>query len=160
MESKTSRLIARLFWIVPLALAALTTQQAMVYQNLGATLTNGEAAQAEVLRYFRSDRKDVTHAEIDLRVVLEDGTERTWQQLALPYSIAHRVDNSDSLAVRVNLGAPQEVVITEIGRTQRSIALSNMAMALVAFLITLVGAIEWNRQVGRAGSATAGTALP
>ena len=148
-ESRVSRALARAAWVIPAALLALTLQQAKVAYDLAATLSSGEEAQAEVVRYFRSDRKDVTHAEVDLRVVLADGTERRWDRLALPYSIAHRIDEADSVAVRVNLGAGQEVVIAEIGRTQQRIALYNAAMALVVFVLTLWGVWAWNRWVGR-----------
>ena len=69
VESKTSVILARIAWIIPVALLALTGQQIKVTSDIGQTLEQGEAARAEVLRYFRSDRKDVTHAEVDLRVV-------------------------------------------------------------------------------------------
>ncbi len=144
-----SRAIARIAWIVPIAVFALTVQQARVARDLNHTLQQGQEAQARVLRYFRSDRKDVTHAEVDLQVALADGSLRTWEHLALPYSIAHRIDEKDSVEVRISLGSPQEVVIQEIGKTQLRIAMSNAAMALVVFLITLVGVWGWNRQISR-----------
>lgn len=144
-----SRAMARIAWIVPIAVLALTIQQTKVARDLNATLEQGVEAQARVLRYFRSDRKDVTHAEVDLQVKLDDGSLKTWEHLALPYSIAHRIDERDSVAVRVNLGSAQEIVVQEIGKTQLRIAMSNAVMALVIFLMTLVGVWAWNRQISR-----------
>lgn len=144
-----SRAVARLAWVIPIGLLALTIQQAKVTRDLNHTLEQGEAARAEVLRYFRSDRKDVTHAEVDLQAVLSDGTTRNWMNLALPYTIAHRIDEMDSVDVMVNVGGGQEVVIQEIGGTQLRIAMSNAAMALVVFLITLALVWGWNRYITR-----------
>ncbi|MFT4604994.1 MAG: hypothetical protein ACI9W4_001733 [Rhodothermales bacterium] len=144
-----SRAVARIAWIVPVALFALTLQQAKVAKDLNHTLEQGQEAQARVLRYFRSDRKDVTHAEVDLQVVLADGSLKTWEKLALPYSVAHRIDERDSVEVRISLGSPQEVVIQEIGKTQLRIAMSNAAMVVVVFLMALVGVWAWNRQISR-----------
>lgn len=144
-----SRAVARIAWIVPIAVFALTVQQVKVAKDLNHTLEQGEETQARVLRYFRSDRKDVTHAEVDLQVALADGSVKTWEHVALPYSIAHRIDEKDSVAVRVSLGSPQEVVIQEIGKTQLRIAMSNAGMALVIFLISFAGVFAWNRQISR-----------
>ena len=149
MESRFSTSIARLAWLIPAGLLALTIHQSKVTRDLGATLRDGEPAMAEVLRYERSDRKDVTHAEIDLRVVLADGSILTRRRLALPYSIAHRVDSADSVAVHVLPNAGQDVVIDGIVGTQRRIALSNAVMSLVAFLMAFVGVLAWNRSAQR-----------
>ncbi|MGB1049156.1 MAG: hypothetical protein ACPG3U_05660 [Rhodothermales bacterium] len=140
----SSHLIARIAWVVPALLLALSIHQVSTAVNLARTLDNGEQAIAEVTRYDRSDRKDVTHVELDLRVRLSDGTlfERT--RLALPYSIGHRVE-ADSLAVTVLPGSSQEVVITVIGRTQVSIAWSNAAMSFVIFLMAFAGVFSWDR---------------
>jgi Zn-dependent protease with chaperone function len=144
-----SRAVARLSWIVPVLLMALSAQQFMVARSIGETLRSGEEAEAQVLRYFRSDRKDVTHAEVDLKVRLSDGTERTWEHVALLYTIAHRIDEAESVMVRVRAGASPEVVLTAIGGTQKRIALSNGAMSLIVFLIALAGVWSWNRYVSR-----------
>ncbi|MFT5143279.1 MAG: hypothetical protein ACI80V_000594 [Rhodothermales bacterium] len=144
-----SRAVARLSWIVPILLMALSAQQFMVASSIGETLRSGEEAEAQVLRYFRSDRKDVTLAEVDLRVRLSDGSERTWNHVALPYTIAHRIDEADSVMVRVRTGASPEVVLSAIAGTQRRIALSNGAMSFIVFLIALAGVWSWNRYVSR-----------
>lgn len=154
MPSTTVRVIARLTWIVPLALLLLAGHQAKTAVDIGRTLAEGEAAVAEVTRYERSDRKDVTQAELDLRVRLADGSVLVREHLALPYTIAHRVE-ADSLPVRVLRGSGQEVVLSDIAGTQRRIAWSNAAMSLIMGLIALAGVVSWNRFLARREGADA-----
>lgn len=144
----TPRTVARFAWAVPALLLFLTIHQVVTAVNLGQTLDEGQTAMAEVTRYERSDRKDVTHVELDLLVRLDDGTSFERNRLALPYSIGHRVE-AESLEVTVLPGGSQEVVITEIGRTQVSIAWSNGAMSFIAFLMAFVGVFSWNRWQNR-----------
>jgi hypothetical protein len=92
----------------------------------------------------------VTQAELDLVVTLSDGSTISRERLALPYSVAHRVE-SDSLRVRVLRGAAQEIVISDIAGTQRRIAWSNAAMSLIMGLIALAGVVSWNRFVLKGG---------
>jgi hypothetical protein len=141
--------VARLAWILPTVLLLLSLHQVVTAINLGKTLDEGEAAVAEVIRYERSDRKDVTHVELDLLVRLGDGSTIERNRLALPYSIGHRVEEADSLEVTVLPGGGQEVVITQIGRTQTRIAWSNGAMSFIAFLMAFVGVFSWNRWLSR-----------
>lgn len=136
--------VARLAWAVPVLLLALTLHQAYTAYEIQDTLDTGVQAMAEVTRYERSDRKDVTHVELDLLVHMPDGSTIEKTHMALPYSIGHRVE-AESLAVIVHSGAAQEVVIKEIGHTQVSIAWSNAAMSLVAFLMAFAGVFYWNR---------------
>jgi len=144
----TIRTIARAAWILPVLLFGLTVHQGMTARSLNATLTEGEQAVAQVTRYERSDRKDVTHVSLDLTVELADGSIITKENLALPYSIGHRVE-ADSLDVRVLPGTAQEVVITSIGRTHVSIALSNALFAFVIFVMAFIGVRAWNRHLDR-----------
>ena len=147
-----TRSVARVAWVIPVLLLLLTIHQVITAVDLRKTLDEGEQTYAEVLRYERSDRKDVTHVELDLRIHLADGSTFDHTHLALPYSIGHRVE-ADTLQVTVLPGADQDVVITQIGRTQISIAWSNAAMAFVAFLMAFAGVFSWNRWLTRSGSA-------
>lgn len=154
MASRSARRLARLAWIVPVALFLLGGHQAWTAVEIGRTMKLGEEALARVTRYERTDRKDVTQAELDLVVTLRDGSTITRERLALPYTVAHRVE-ADSLPVRVLRGAAQEIVLTDIAGTQRRIAWSNAAMSLVMALIALAGVVAWNRLLGRGGEADA-----
>ena len=141
-------LVARIAFLVPLVLILLCAHQIKTALDLSRTRADGTLAQAHVLRYERSDRKDVTHVELDLEAMLPDGEMFVKERLALPYSIGHRVEE-DSLAVLVLPGSAQEVVIASIIRTQISIAWSNAGMAFMAFLMAFVGVIAWNRFLNR-----------
>ena len=66
--------VARLAWSVPVLLLVLTLHQAWTAYELQDTLDTGTSAMAEVTRYERSDRKDVTHVELDLLVHMPDGS--------------------------------------------------------------------------------------
>ena len=146
----SSQLIARVAWVIPALLLSLAIHQVSTAVNLGRTLDEGEQAMAQVTRYDRSDRKDVTHVELDLLVKLADGSSLVRNRMALPYSIGHRVE-AESLAVTVLPGSGQEVVINQIGRTQVRIAWSNAAMSFIAFLMGFAGVFSWNRWLSRKG---------
>ena len=145
---KAGHTVARISWLVPVLFFALAIYQTKVTIDLGRTVQYGTPAVAEVTRYERSDRKDVTHAELDLRIPLPDGTTLIREKLSLPYSIAHRVEK-DTLHVRVLKGTGQEVVISSIVGTQRRIALSNVAMSFVAAMLAFAGVFAWNRHLKR-----------
>jgi hypothetical protein len=143
-----SRVLAKSAWVIPIILFLLTLHQALVTYDLGVTIRDGERMQAKVTQYHRVDRKDVTQADIDLKVVFSDGTVLEKHRMSLPYTIAHRVEK-DSLEVYVLPGSRQEVVIASISGTQRRIALSNAVMAGIMFLIAGVGVYFWNRYQAR-----------
>ena len=142
----SARTVAKLAWSVPLFLLALTVHQAFTAVQLKETMDQGVSTWAEVTRYERSDRKDVTEVELDLIVHMPDGSQFVREKLALPYSIGHRVE-VDTLQVRVLSGAAQEVVIQEIGLTQVHIAWSNFAMSLIAFAMSFIGVFSWNKML-------------
>ncbi|NNF03634.1 MAG: hypothetical protein HKN17_04125 [Rhodothermales bacterium] len=140
----TVRLIARTAWIIPAALLALSVYQVDVARDLQSTIDNGRKVWADVTRYERSDRKDVTHVEFDIEVPMPDGSTLRKERMTLPYSIGHRIEQ-DSVEVYVQPGSGQDVVIASVGGTHTSIAWSNAAMSFIAFLIALAGVWGWNR---------------
>jgi hypothetical protein len=143
-----TRLIARIAWFIPVLLLALSLYEIDVARDLKATTESGQKVWADVTRYERSDRKDVTNVELDLDVHLPDGSLLRKEHMTLPYSIGHRVDK-DSLEVFVLPGADQDVVIASISGTATSIAWSNAAMSFIAFLIAVAGVWSWNRFLAR-----------
>lgn len=147
-ESASSRLIARIVWVFPVILFLLAGHQLKTSLDLAATRSSGVLVWADVVRYERSDRKDVTMVELDLEAHMPDGSIYERNSLALPYSIGHRVD-AESLQVRVDPAASQEVIIDSIARTQVLIARSNAVMALIAALMATWGVWAWNRWLGR-----------
>ena len=147
MKPSGARYLARIAWAVPVVLILLTIHQAKVTIDLGTTIREGLPAVAEITRYDRTDRKDVTHAEVDLLVKFEDGTWIQKDRLALPYTIAHRIEDVDSVDVLVLAGTSQEVVIASIAGTQQRIALYNIGMGFIAFVLAAVGVFFWNRML-------------
>ncbi len=143
--------IARIAWILPVLLLLLSIHQVKTSIDLSETRTTGTTVWADVTRYDRSDRKDVTMVELDLTATLPDGSVFERNRLSLPYSIGHRVEK-DSLLVIVQPGAAQEVVIDEIVRTQISIARSNAVMAFMAALMAFWGVFAWNRWLKRSAA--------
>ena len=144
MARSASTIVAKLAWLVPVLLLLLTVHQSKVVLDLGRTVRDGTRTVAEVTRYVRIDRKDVTQAELDLRVLLPDGGVLVRERLSLPYSISHRVEQ-DTLTVIVLPGSAQEVVIASIVGTQTRIALSNAVMSFIMMLITGALVFAWNR---------------
>jgi len=143
-KAPSRRILARIAWIVPAVLLALSIYEAKVARDLAVTAERGVPAVAKVTRYLRADRKDVTEAELDLIITLPDGSTIRRDKLTLPYSIAHRVEQ-DTLDVRVLRGSGQEVVISSIVGTQTRIAWSNAGMSLIAMLMAIAGVVAWNR---------------
>lgn len=146
--TSASKRVARVAWLVPVILVLLTGHQVKTSLDLSETRETGTTVWADVTRYERSDRKDVTMVELDLVATLPDGSVFERTRLNLPYSIGHRVEK-DSLLVIVRPGAAQEVVIDEIARTQISIARSNAVMAFMAALMAFWGVFAWNRWLKR-----------
>ncbi|HAY35892.1 MAG: hypothetical protein HOC28_08495 [Bacteroidetes Order II. Incertae sedis bacterium] len=144
--------VARWAWLIPAILVALSAHQAYTAIQLQKTMDEGISTWAEVTRYDRSDRKDVTHVELDLIVHLPDGTEFERKNLTLPYSIGHRVQ-ADTLQVKVLQGAAQEVVIEQISSTHVRIAWSNFVMSFIGFLMAFGLVFGWNRMLKRSESA-------
>ena len=142
------RTVARIAWSIPVVLLALTIHQVVTAVQLDNTMQEGTSTFAEVTRYERSDRKDVTNVEMDLIVHMPDGSTFERLNLTLPYSIGHRVQ-ADTVQVRVLRGASQEVVLEEIGGTHVRIAWSNFAMSLIGFIMATVLVFGWNRMLSR-----------
>lgn len=144
VESKTTRIIARLLWFAPALLLFLTINQAIVATDLRSTWETGTPATAEVLEYETTNRVDVTLSYISLRVHLADGQTITKEKMSLPKSLLPRVAGEDELEVRVQPGAAQEIVIARLMPGHWLIAASQAAMACVAMIIFGIGVYWWN----------------
>ena len=149
MASKTSRLTARLLWLVPLLLVVLTINQAKVAYDLHWTLASGTPAVAEVLEVHKTNRVDVTFGSVRLRVPVAGQTvERTFP---LPISLLPQVEDRETVDVIVLPGAAQEVVVAAIARPQWRMAASNAAMSFIGLVLATLGVFAWNRYLARKG---------
>lgn len=150
-ESSLSARVARLLWLVPVALVLLSANQLKVGLDLRQTYATGEALVARVTEYERVDRADITHGYVSLEVAIPDGSVLRKDRMPLPYSLLHRVEGADSLEVFVNRGAPQELIIASVANAQWKMAVIQSAIALGAALMAFVGVLAWNRYLRRGG---------
>ena len=127
--------VLRLFWLIPVVLAYLGSNQAKVAWDLNKTWQDGVPARAQLLAYERSNRADVTYGYVSLVVPLADGTRIEEEKLSLPHSLLPRLEGIDSVDVRIRPGAAQEVVISPIMPAHLWIALSNAGMSLAGILL-------------------------
>jgi hypothetical protein len=144
-------LVSRALWLVPAFLLLLALNQLKVGLDLRHTFLDGEPAIAEVTAFDRVDRADVTYGYVSLRIPLKDGTTLTREEMPLPYSLLHRVEGKDSLAVQVLRGASQEVIIQIVGNAQWKMAVIQSSMALIAGLMALAGVWAWSRFLRNTG---------
>ena len=136
-------MVARVLWVVPVLLMLLTINQAIVAWELRKTWERGQPAIAEVLNFESSNRADVTYGYVDLRVELDDTEAFTWEKISLPQVLWSRIEDKDSLAVRVRLGSSQEVVIESLMPGHWLIAASQVGISFLGAMLFMVGAWWW-----------------
>jgi len=151
VATSSTRLIARILWIIPVILVFLTINQANVAIDIHRTLVHGEPAIARVTEYFSSDRVDVSYDYINLRVALADGEIIEKEKLSIPHSFAAELEGKTEVPVRVLRGADQEIVIASVGRAHWRMAALNSVMSLIALILASVGIFYWNRFLKRKG---------
>ncbi len=151
MSSKASRVIARLLWGFPLLLIFLAFNQYQVARDLKATWEEGVPATAEVLAFETSNRMDVVYDWISLQITMPDGTQLLRERMAIPHTLAPRLEGVESLTVRVLPDADQPVVMEPIINAQWRIAAVQAVMALFGALFIGFGVGWWNRFLIRQG---------
>ncbi len=151
MEPKSKHLVARLMWIVPIALLLLSLNQAKVAYDLHYTLNNGIPAVAEVLEVEVNERVDIPYGFVSLRVNLEDGRQIEQEKMSLPYTLLPAVRYEEKLDVRVYPEADQQIVIEKIASTQWKIAAVQGLMGFAGFLLAAFGVFAWNRYLRQKG---------
>ena len=146
------QIIARFFWIVPIALIGLSVNQGMVAHQLRSTWNDGVSAIARVENFDTTNRADVTYGYTHLLIILPDGQMIERERMSLPQSLWSRVKGKDSLEVSVQPGAPQEVVIDQLMPAHWLIAASQMGISLMGALLSAVLAFFWNRSFNKEDS--------
>lgn len=149
--SRPTRIVARLVWLIPLFLGAISVHQADVALDVRRTLAEGTSTTAEVVTVHQENRVDVTYDYVDLRVRMPDGRVVEREKLSLPHSLIPQMEGAETVAVRILPGGDQEVVVEELGPTQWRIAAGNAVMSGIAALIFAVGVFWWNRYLRREG---------
>lgn len=140
--------VSRLLWIVPTILILLMGHQAWVAYSVHQTWANGIPTTAEVVHYEMKAMAAQTHGIMTLRAPLPDGgtVERT---LSMPAMLAAQIRNLDELEVRVRPGHSQPIVVSEIMRTQRRMALINVVIAGLGAVLVSAALVGWRRYLNR-----------
>ena len=154
MRGSTALLVARLLWVFPVILLALSLYQANVAVDIRDTLLHGEPATARVTAFESSDRVDVTYDYVSLSVDF-DGRRIQHEKMSLPHSFAPLIEGKEEIEVLVRPGSDQEIVISALGRAHYRIAAINAAMALLGALLVGTGVGFWHRYVSRNGDPAA-----
>ncbi len=151
MASNLPRIVARLFWLIPVFLGLLAAHQVNTALDLRHTMRHGELVTAEVLEVHQENRVDITYDYVSLRVPLAGGRVLTREKLSLPHTLITQMVGKETVDVRVLPGADQEIVIAELGPTQWRIAAINALISGLAALCFAIGVFAWNRYLRRKG---------
>ena len=144
----TDRSVSRYLWIVPLILTGLMAHQACVAYSVTQTWNDGIATTAEVVHYEMKAMAAQTHGIMTLRAPLPNG-DSIEQTLSMPAMLATQVRSAEQLDVRVRPGEAQQIVVAEIMRTQRRMALINVVIAGLGALFVSLAIIAWRRHLDR-----------
>ncbi len=151
VKGSSVNIIARLLWLLPAILFFLTIHQVLVAFDIRETFREGEPATAEITEFDLTDRSEVTHAFVGLRVHMDDGTIIERPHVAVPYTLINYVRGREEVEVLVRRDADQEIVFLESGDSHWRIAAVNSAMSFVGFLMFFSGVFWWNRYLARHG---------
>ena len=144
----TDRSVSRYLWIVPVVLTGLMIHQGWVAYSVTQTWNEGIATEAEVVHYEMKAMAAQTHGIMRLRAPLPSG-DSIEQTLSLPAMLATQVRNAERLEVRVRPGQSQQIVVAEIMRTQRRMALINVVIAALGAIFVSVAIVAWRRYLNR-----------
>ncbi len=157
VQAPLALVVARILWIVPVILLALSIHQANVALDIRSTLRNGQPAMASVTDFESAGRVDVTYDYVSLAVDI-DGKHIVHEKMSLPHTFAPYVQGMQEIEVLVQPGADQEIVIRDLGRAHYRIAAINSLMALVAALLLGAGVGYWHWYVKKKGDPGSRTA--
>ncbi|MDZ7771967.1 MAG: hypothetical protein U5K31_04405 [Balneolaceae bacterium] len=136
-----------LIWLLPAYLLFLCIHQVTVYNGVVDTFENGKTYTAEVVEFELKQIAAQTNGYVVLR--FQTGQEQVQRRLSLPVEMAASLQETAVIPVRYRPDAFQEIVMVPTYNTQKGLALTNMGMALVGFLITLPIAWIAHRFAGR-----------
>lgn len=124
-----------LIWLLPGYLLFLSVHQALVFYSVVNTYDTGESYVAEVVDYDLKQIAAQTNGYVVLR--FETDQESYQQKLSLPVEMAGAIGKSEVIPIRYKKDAFVNIVMMPTYSTQKSLALTNLAMAAVGLLITL-----------------------
>ncbi|HLR33241.1 MAG TPA: hypothetical protein VK074_12185 [Fodinibius sp.] len=137
-----------LIWLIPAAFLFLCLHQAMVWKGIVDTYENGSSYTAEVVDFDFKQIAAQTNGYVVLRFEEQQGQE-IQRKLSLPVEMAGELQQIRVVPVRYQPGAFQEIVILPTYDTHKGLVATNLAMAAVALLITVVIALATHRHANR-----------
>lgn len=137
-----------LVWLIPAAFLFLCLHQAMVWYGIVDTYENGDSYTAEVIDFELKQIAAQTNGFIELRFELEEG-EEIQRKLSLPVEMAGQLQQIRIVPIRYQPDTFQEIVLMPTYGTQKGLVITNLAMAVVALLITLGIGVVVHRYANR-----------
>lgn len=126
-----------LFWLIPAYLLGLSIHQAAVYNGITETYEDGTSYNAEVIDFELKQIAAQTNGYIEIRFETDSG-EEIQRQLSLAVEMAGQLTDISVVPIRYLPDSFQSIVLMPTYSVQRQLTLTNMGMAFIGFLITLV----------------------
>ncbi|MGN8224222.1 hypothetical protein [Gracilimonas sp. BCB1] len=136
-----------LFWAIPAYLLFLVIQQGLVYQSSIDTYENGTTYLAEVTDFDIKQIAAQSNGYVDIRFETED--ELIERRLSLSVQMAQELMKTNTIPVRYQKGAFQEIVLYPTFNIQKSTSLFNMSVAFIGLVVTVISGFFVNRYVRR-----------
>ena len=137
-----------LVWLIPSTFVFLCLHQAMVWYGIVDTYENGSSYTAEVIDFEFKQIAAQTNGYIELRFEDQQGRE-IQKKLSLPVEMAGQLQQIRVVPIRYQADAFQEIVLMPTFDTHKGLVLTNIAMATVALLITIVIAVAVHRHANK-----------
>lgn len=137
-----------LVWLLPATFLFLGLHQAMVWYGIVDTYENGDSYTAEVIDFELKQIAAQTNGFIELRFETQQGQE-IQRKLSLPVEMAGQLQQIRVVPVRYQPDTFQEIVLMPTYGTQKGLVLTNLAMAVVALMITIGIAVIAHRYANR-----------
>lgn len=134
-----------LVWLIPGAFLFLCLHQTAVWYSIADTYENGNSYTAEVLEFEIKKIAAQTNGYVVIR--FEESGREIEQQLSLPVEMAGQLQQIRVIPIRYKAGNFQDIVIMPTYDTHRSLVWTNIAMAAVGLLITIIIAVFAHRFV-------------
>lgn len=135
-----------LYWLIPAYLFFLVIHQAWVFTGVTDTYENGDSYTAEVIDFDLKQIAAQTNGYVILKFTTNDG-HQIQKKLSLPVEMAGEISKIQIVPIRYQEGSFQSIVMMPTYDTQKGLALTNIGMAVVGFLITFGIGIVVNRYI-------------
>lgn len=135
-----------LYWLIPAYLLFLVIHQGSVYYGVTYTYENGDSYTAEVVDFDLKQIAAQTNGYVVLKFTTGNG-QMIQRKLSLPVEMAGEISKIQIVPIRYQEGAFQSIVMMPTYDTQKGLALTNIAMAAVGFLIAVGIGLFVNRYI-------------